>query len=152
MRVLFPIILLMTACQSGKVQPASIEAGDICAFCKMAISQAGYAGQFIDEEGSTFKFDDIGCMVRFARENNRRSSVAAFFVMDYNDRRWLDASQATYVKSAKTASPMASGLTAFRESSRAEEYSAKNDGRILHFEDLWQSDVAEPLHLPTRQW
>jgi nitrous oxide reductase accessory protein NosL len=89
-------------------------------------------------------------MVRFARENNRRSSVAAFFVMDYNDRRWLDASQATYVKSAKTASPMASGLTAFRETSRAEKYAAKNNGRVLHFEDLWQSDVADPPRFPTR--
>ena len=117
----------------------------------MAISQAGYAGQFIDKDGSTFKFDDIGCMVRFARENNRRSAVAAFFVMDYNDRRWLDAQQAAYVKSDRTASPMASGLTAFRERSRAEEYAARNKGRVLRFENLWNDGVAEPPQLPPKQ-
>ncbi len=110
----------------------------------MAISQAGYAAQFVDKEGSIFKFDDIGCMIRFARENNRRATVAAFFVMDYSDRRWLEAQQATYVKSEQTQSPMASGLTAFREPSRAQDYAVTNKGLVMHFDDLWKGDVAEP--------
>ena len=117
----------------------------------MTISQAGYAAQFIDKDGSTFKFDDIGCMIRFAREDNRRNTVAAFFVVDYNDRRWLPAEQATYVKSEKMASPMGSGLIGFRDSPRARDFAGKNDGRVLLFDDLWRGDATElPQHVPTK--
>jgi copper chaperone NosL len=145
-----PVILLMTACQSGTPQPASIEPGDICAFCKMSVSQPAYAAQFIDKDGSNFKFDDVGCMIRFAREDNRRSKVAAFFVMDYNDHHWLPAERATYVKSEKTASPMGSGLVGFRDSSGAKDFAGKKGGRVLLFDDLWKGDVAEPQQVPTK--
>lgn len=134
----------MTACQSGTLQPVSIEPGDICAYCKMAISQAGYAAQFIDHDGNAVKFDDIGCMIRLVRENNRRDTAARFYAMDYNDKHWLVADQAVFVKSEQTASPMASGLTAFKEPARAQEYAAKSKGQILRFDDLWKGDVAEP--------
>ena len=141
----------MTACQPGTLQPASIEPGDICAFCKMAISQVGYAAQFIDKDGSTFKFDDIGCMIRFAVRENRRSSAVVFFVMDYKDRRWLTAERATYVKSERTASPMGSGVIAFGEGSRAHEFAGRNDGRVLLFHDLWENNVTEPPQVPTKR-
>src|SRR5215831_2569308 len=133
MKALLPIVLLMAACQSRMPQPASIEPGDMCQFCRMAVSRSGYASQFIDRDGNAFKFDDIGCMVRFVRDHNRMRSVAAFFVMDYNDKSWLAAEEATYVKSEKTASPMGSGLTAFRDESRGQEFAAKLNGQVLHF-------------------
>jgi len=116
----------------------------MCAFCKMAISQSGYAAQFVDKDGNHTKFDDIGCMVRYARENNRKPNVAAFFVMDYDDKQWLQAERATFVKSGHTPSPMASGLTAFRNAARAKELAAKNKGRVLQFDELWNAGVAEP--------
>lgn len=77
----------------------------MCAYCKMAISQAGYAAEFVDRDGSVLKFDDIGCMVRYVSEHNRKDSVAAFFVMDYTDKHWLAAQQATYVKSDRSQKP-----------------------------------------------
>jgi copper chaperone NosL len=110
----------------------------------MAISQASYAAQVLDKDGTAFKFDDIGCMIRFVRQNNRRATVVEFFVMDYNDKHWLIARQSKFVKSEQTASPMASGLTAFRDPTRAQEYAAKSKGQVLQFEDLWKGDVAEP--------
>lgn len=110
----------------------------------MAISQAGYAAEFVDKDGSILKFDDIGCMVRYVRDHDRKDAVAAFFVMDYNDKHWLTAQQATYVKSERSLSPMASGLTAFREPSQAHDYEEKNNGQTLGFDDLWKGDVAEP--------
>jgi copper chaperone NosL len=110
----------------------------------MAISQAAYAAEFVDKDGSVLKFDDIGCMVRYVREHDRKDAVAAFFVMDYNDKHWLAAQQATYVKSDRSPSPMASGLTAFREPAQAHDYAEKNKGQTLGFDDLWKGDVAEP--------
>jgi len=115
----------------------------------MAISQAGYAAQFIDKDGNALKFDDIGCMVRFVRESNRRDTVAEFFVMDYNDKQWITAKQATFVKSEQTASPMASGLTAFREPARARDFATKSKGQVMGFDELWKGQVVEPMHQGT---
>ena len=145
MKTLLPILLLLTACRSGTPQPVSIEPGDICAFCKMAISQPVYAAQFIDKDGNAHKFDDIGCMVHYVEGNKLRESAAEYFVMDYNERRWVKASEATYVKSESSATPMGSGLTAFAELTRAREFGSRSAGQVFQFDHLWGANAAEPF-------
>jgi len=144
MRALLPILLLLAGCRAEAPRPASIEPGEICAFCKMAISQSAYAAQLVDQEGNSFKFDDIGCMIRFVRADGRQARVAAYFVMDSVDRHWLEAAKATYVKSKRTASPMSSGLVAFADPVRARQFAAKSGGQVLRFDELWEGKNAEP--------
>jgi copper chaperone NosL len=58
-----------TALAKGEVGiPVDIDPGDMCQSCKMAISQKKYAAEFVDKDGGVFKFDDIGCMFRFAKQ------------------------------------------------------------------------------------
>jgi len=102
----------------------------------MAISQKKYAAEFVDNDGTVFKFDDIGCMFRFIKQRSQRDKVEAWFVMDYRTQQWLAAENATYVKSASLPSPMGSGLIALAKPADAEEYSQKYQGRILTFDDL----------------
>ena len=108
----------------------------MCSFCKMAISEKRYAAELVDREGNLFKFDDIGCMARFARDRNLEGKAAAYFVVDYEQRDWLSGEQANYVKSEAIHSPMGGGLIAFRDRTRAEEYAPKVKGQVLTFEDL----------------
>ncbi len=133
----------MAGCQVEAPRPVSIEAGEICAFCKMAISQSAYAAQLVDRERNNFKFDDIGCMIRFARTDNRQINVVAYFVMDSVEKRWLEATKATYVKSERSASPMSSGLVAFGDPARAKGFADKNGGQLLRFKQLWEGKNAE---------
>ncbi len=126
----------MAACQSRKPRPVEIEASDMCSFCRMAISEKQYAAEFVDREGNLFKFDDIGCMLRFVRERNLKSEAAAHFVVDYERRDWLEGEKAYYLKSEAIHSPMGGGLVAFRERAKAEEYAAKLSGKVLKFDDV----------------
>ncbi len=131
------LLLLATGCQGAQLRPAAIEKDDVCAGCKMAISQPRYAAQVVDKEGNQHKFDDIGCMLRFIREHKMKDSGAAFFVMDYvGGKDWLDARTAVFVKSDAIASPMASGLAAFRDQAAAKEFADKNKGQVWRFEQL----------------
>jgi copper chaperone NosL len=105
----------------------------------MAISEKRYAAEVIAADGGVFKFDDTGCFVRFVRERNLKDTAAAFFAVDFEGRGWIDAWQAVYVKSDAIPSPMASGVVAVSDRSRAAELAAKFQGRILTFEELWTS-------------
>ncbi len=127
---------MSAACGTRPPRPVDIEAADVCAFCKMAISEKRFAAEVIDRDGTVFKLDDIGCMIRFIRERGLKDKVAAIFVSDYDDKSWLEAERASYVKSAEIQSPMASGLIALRNQSRAAEYCARYNGRLLTFDEL----------------
>jgi copper chaperone NosL len=102
----------------------------------MAISQLRYAAEMIDAEEQVFKFDDIGCMLRFSRA--RRPNGAVWFVMDYDSRKWLPAEAAHLVKSPSIQSPMGGGIIAFEDRAKAQDYARQLQGKVLGFWDLWQ--------------
>jgi copper chaperone NosL len=138
--IILAVVLLTTGCQAGEARPAAIDKDDVCALCKMAISEPRYAAQIVDKDGNNHKFDDIGCMLRFARDRKLNDASATFFVMDYESGKdWLNARQTTFVRSDAISSPMASRLGAFRSRSKAGDFSAKNKGQVLTFEELLNS-------------
>jgi len=102
----------------------------------MAVSEKPFAAEVIDAEMSVYKFDDIGCMLDFLRQGDRKDKAAARFVMDYESQTWIEAEQAHYVKSTEIRSPMASGLIALRERAAAERHAAKFKGQLLSWADL----------------
>ncbi len=133
--------MLLTACAPGPPKPVEIEADDMCAFCKMAISQKQYCAELMDAQGNVFKFDDIGCMLQFAHQRNignDRLGQIHVFVRDFKKRDWINAPQAFYVQSESIHSPMASGLIAFSNSQDADRYAAQFHGQLRHFAEIWK--------------
>jgi len=108
----------------------------MCSFCRMTISEKRYAAELVDRDGNLFKFDDIGCMLRFVRDRNLEGKAAAHFVVDYEQRDWLNGERAYYVKSEAIHSPMGGGLVAFRDRAKAEACAANLGGKVLSFDDL----------------
>jgi copper chaperone NosL len=128
-------VALSGGCGGGATEPAAISADDMCAGCKMAISEKRYAAQFIDGDGETYKFDDIGCMVSREDETRNELGIAARFVMDYDTLEWIDADEAFFVHSSELRTPMGSGLAAFKEKARAEAASQKYHGRLVGLDE-----------------
>ena len=102
----------------------------------MAVSEKPFAAEVIDAEEAVYKFDEIGCMLEFLRQDNRKDKAAARFVMDYESQTWIEAERAHYVKSPEIRSPMASGLIALKERAAAERHAAKFKGQLLSWADL----------------
>jgi copper chaperone NosL len=127
------LLLLALACQADQ-KPQAIEAHDACASCKMAISQPQYAAQVVDKEGNAYKFDDIGCMLRYLRDHTL--SQRRLYVMDYVNRQWLEAERAVFVRSDAIKSPMAGGVAAFREQSAAQQFLKNSSGQMASFAEL----------------
>jgi copper chaperone NosL len=125
--------LWLAGCGAPKFEPVEIAAEDMCAFCKMAISERQYAAEFLNRDGDVFKFDDIGCLANYVAEKQARDSVAAFYVVDFDSKRWLKAEEASFLASPNFHTPMGGGMVAYKDRSRAEAAAASNQGRLISF-------------------
>ena len=129
--------LLFTGCQKGEVLPVELAPEDMCAYCRMAVTEKRYAAQFVRRDGEAFKFDDIGCMSNFVKGRQDRAEIVAYFVMDFESRQWVKAEDAYYVSSPELKSPMGGNTAAFKDEAKAREAVAKFKGRLLRFDELF---------------
>ena len=132
------IALWLAGCGKPKFEPVEIAAEDMCAFCKMAISEKQYAAEFLNRDGDVFKYDEIGCMASYVAEKKVGDSVAAFYVVDFHSKRWLKAEEADFIISPNFHTPMGGGMVAFKDRSRAEAAAAANQGRLISFAEALQ--------------
>ena len=138
LKLIFLLFLLpFASCGKTELKPVEIAAEDMCAFCKMAISEKQYAAEFLNRDGDASKFDDIGCLASYLKAKQSRGDVAAYFVVDYDTRQWVKAEQAYFVKSEEFKTPMSGRLVAFKDRSKAEEAAAKYRGKLLGFNEVF---------------
>ena len=130
-------LLLFVCCETSKFKPVAIAPEDMCAYCKMAISEKRYAAELIDSEGQAFKFDDIGCMLNFTKSKKATAKIVAYFVMDFDERQWTKADDAYYVRSAEITAPMNGGIIAFKNQPKSKEAVDRYHGKLIRFEDLF---------------
>jgi len=135
------IPMFLTGCAKGPPQPVEIEEADSCALCKMAISQKQYAAELIDAEERVYKFDDIGCLLKFAADRNltgRAPENVYLYFRDFDGAGWIKGDSAQFVRSPEIPSPMASGIIAVSNRQKAESHAVKFGGGVFGFEELWK--------------
>jgi copper chaperone NosL len=134
MRLCF--FLLCIGCGNTELRPIEIMAEDMCSFCRMAISEKRFASELLALDGEVFKFDDIGCMLRFRKSHGHPESVVATFVLDYETRKWLKAEEAYFVKSKEFKTPMGGNVVAFKVGTDAAAAADRTQGVSLRYAAL----------------
>ena len=129
-------LTVLANCQKRTVGPVPLEANDMCSFCRMSILEKRYAAELIDSEGQAFKFDDLGCLANFIKQQRNSAPIQAAFVMDFDSREWREAASASYVRSAEFKTPMNGGIAAFKDQASAREAVVKYHGTMLSFTEL----------------
>ena len=123
MRKAFRYIAVLTALGligcSSDLRPVDIENGDMCSFCRMAISEKQFAAEMITAEESVLKFDDVGCLLRYLKARADAPNAAAIYVADSDNKKWLKAEDAFFVRSTTVKTPMGSGIIAFASAEKA---------------------------------
>ncbi len=79
-----------------------------CSECNMGVEVLEYAAQIIAENGDTYFFDDIGCVVLWLE--NHKFPVAKIVTQTLDTNKWIDAKRAWY--SRISPSPMGYGFGA----------------------------------------
>lgn len=128
--------IVLANCKSHSLEPVAIAPEDMCSFCKMAISERRYAAEFIDSDGQTFKFDDIGCMIDFIKANKGSMKISAQFVVDFDNKQWVRASEAYYVHTPEIKTPMGGDTMAFGEEAKARRAASEYRSQVLRYNDL----------------
>jgi len=130
---LLNLLFLLTSCGN---KPEPINYGqDECEFCKMQISDTRYGTELVTDKGKVYKFDSIECLIEFALvknfigDSNQKFLVTIFSMPD----TFTDATVAHFVKDDDYRSPMGLNVMAFDRQSEAEDFTVKNEGRLLNW-------------------
>ena len=135
--ILFTISVL-NSCNSNEPKPIKLNS-DSCDNCKMTISNGKFGAELITEKGRHYKFDDISCMVKFAKSG---TSVPAktFYVNDYlQDNTLIPAEKAFYLKDGSINSPMRGNTAAFSSKQEAEQYQTKLNAAPSSWDEIFNS-------------
>ena len=118
MRLLFLIFITFTLFSGCDSKPKGAVAKmhwdrDMCERCKMAISERKFAVEAINlKNGKVYKFDDLGCMVLWLKEQNiSLDNNIKVWITDAKSGKWIDAKKAIYTDDSIT--PMAYGFAAY---------------------------------------
>ena len=130
--------LVLISCISG--EPKSLQLNsDACDFCKMTIASGQFGAELITQKGRYYKFDDVACMIHFAKSNTI-VPYKAFFVCDYlMSNTLVPVEKCYFLKGGIINSPMNGNSIAFTSKKEAERYQSKFNAAILSWEELYSS-------------
>lgn len=131
------LILLLSfsfmSCADFKVEPIKLNA-DSCDFCKMSIADGKFAAEVITQKGRVYKFDDIGCMSNYCKEN-ANTKMGAYYVGDFTqDNVLIPAQTAFFITGGAINSPMHGGIIAFSNEKDAKEFGTKLNAKLINWE------------------
>jgi copper chaperone NosL len=101
----------------------------------MAISQVKFASEIVTSDGEVYKFDEIGCMIRF-KDQAELPERTKFYVKDFYSGEWIDAEEAIFVRSSDVATPMNSGIVAFKTRENLNRFFREYGGEVFSYSQI----------------
>jgi copper chaperone NosL len=127
---------VLMSCNSSEPKPIKLNS-DSCDFCKMTISNAKFASELITEKGRCYKFDDVTCMIKYAKENSN-TKVKSFFVMNYlKDNQLIPVEKAFFLKGGTIRGPMGGKVIAFDSNENATKNKASFSAEITNWSAIY---------------
>ena len=117
------LLLALTtfSCNSTTTKPIKLNY-DTCDYCKMTISNAKYASELITKKGRCFKFDDISCMIRYAKSNKTMLYQGLYVADFFNKAQFIPVEKGFYLIGGTIHAPMGGKVAAFDSKKKAESY------------------------------
>ena len=84
-----------------------------CSECNMVVEDLDYMAEVVREDGVTYFFDDIGCVVLWLESNKLENPTLLTKTLD--SKSWISATEAWYTRTAN--SPMGYGFAAYEKKS-----------------------------------
>ena len=124
---------------------------DVCGHCRMHLSQAGFAAELRDRDGTLTKYDDIGCMLQAMVALHHE--VPEAWVEDHDSGGFLPLLSARLVRSERIETPMGYGIVAFKDENAAQTFARAQGGEVLALEDILRQPArivpARKMHAST---
>ena len=136
--VLGILTILSVACGTNGPEPIKLNS-DNCDFCKMTISNGKFGAELITQKGRIYKFDDLRCMVSYAKSSTT-VPYKAFYVSDYlKDNTLVNVEKCFYIKGGEIKSPMGGNLAAFTSPKDQKEFQEKYNAAPMTWKEVYAS-------------
>jgi len=101
----------------------------------MGVADPKFGSEIISDKGKIYKFDDIGCMIRFMKAGGiDQKNISRTVVVNYEKQNdFIDADKAVLIISESTKSPMGFNIAAFSSKGPA----SKIEGKIFSWNELY---------------
>ena len=107
----FKLLLLVILFSFYGCSPQKVS--DVCPTCNMHIDDSKLHSTSLHVKNSIHNFDDIGCMILFAKKNQLSLNKIESKVFTNDTKRYIDSSKAHYTTDEN--SPMGYGFTAYEK-------------------------------------
>ncbi len=125
--------------RSPDTSPPEIRYGEReCDWCRMLVSDERFAAALVFErDGDVTKlaFDDINCVFSYLADHPVAGPYLVY-THDLKTRGWLNARDASFVRSARLETPMASQIAAAPDPVQARSLLERFPGTLLTFDDV----------------
>lgn len=130
-------IIFVSASCTGKMESRPIIMNkDVCAGCKMTITDLKFATEFITDKGKVYVFDDMSCMIHYLTKHSDVKTYA-IYVPDYAaSNELVKLPTAFFVKGDEFRSPMGGNIAAFKTRDIAEMYAKEYNSKVMSWTDL----------------
>lgn len=129
------ILFSLASCSA---QPEPLKLGeDVCHLCKMGIADAKFGSEVITKKGKVFKFDDIGCMIKFMKAGGvEQKDIKQTVVINYDKQNdFIATDKAVFVIGGSIKSPMNFNIAAFTDATAAAKIP---EGNTLNWNEVYQ--------------
>jgi copper chaperone NosL len=133
-------IITAVSFSSCSAQPEPFNYGtDVCHTCKMGVADIKFGNEIITKKGKVYKFDDIGCMVRYLKSGViEQKEIAQTVVINYEKKGdFIDVNNAAFAVSQEIRSPMNFNTAAFTNKEVATKFLAGKNGKILTWNEIY---------------
>jgi len=133
-----PVLALALIACGGSSGPEELALGrDLCASCRMPVSDLHFAAQIITPGELPRFFDDPGCLADFVRSGQVKEKNAVAWVTDHRTGNWVRAEHAIYTLVPGLTSPMNHHLIAHESEASRDEDPAAQGGRRVSLQELF---------------
>jgi copper chaperone NosL len=122
---------------AGEVVPESpVQGRDLCAACRMPVSDLRFAAQITSPGELTLFFDDPGCLGEFVR-SEKISADAVAWVADHRTSAWVRADRAVYTRVRGLATPMNHNLVTHETPASRDSDPEARAGRTATLQEIF---------------
>jgi copper chaperone NosL len=108
----FLLLAALSGCE-GESRPEDLVKGrDLCASCRMPVSDSHFAAQLTAPGELPRFFDEAGCLADFVKSGSAKMGGAIAWVADHRTGTWVRADRAVYTRVPALSTPMSHHLIA----------------------------------------
>ncbi len=129
------IMAVLSACGIPDARPVKLHS-DMCAYCRMSITDPQFAAQLVTQKGRHYIFDDILCLTGYKREH-QTTDQDHYYVADYcQANTFVRLEEAYLLHSDSLRSPMAGNIAGFAVEDSMQTYMKRYSAARLSWEEL----------------